>query len=218
MVFKFKQLSRSLRYILAAHVLVLSLPIAAKEPGQFYRYINTDGVKVISHSIPPEYAQKGYEIISRTGQVIKTVEAAPDPLKAKEEAERKAKRKELLAEYELLARRYSGEQEIYAARDRRLAHLNANIAILKSNINNLNNQIDGLMTKAADFERSGRAVPATVLQSIEQTRAERATTEEMLKSRVEEHNGIYQEFEDSVALYKKGKALEVSKGLEASPE
>jgi hypothetical protein len=62
-------------------ILWLSLPVAAKEeyaPGSvFYRYTNDQGVRVLSQSIPPRYVPNGYEVISRTGRVLKVVEPAP---------------------------------------------------------------------------------------------------------------------------------------------
>lgn len=44
--------------------------------GSYYRYRNAEGVKVISHSIPPEFSQSGYEILSATGRVIRVVPPA----------------------------------------------------------------------------------------------------------------------------------------------
>jgi len=178
---------------------------------KYYRYINKDGVKVISHTIPPDYAQKGYEVITHTGKVIEVVPAAPDPEDlARVEAER-AKERALQAEYEVLARRYSSVAEIYAARDRRLAHLDANIAILRSNIGNLGGQVETLMRKAAEVERGGRDVPAQILKNLEETRAELQVTEEMLRARLVEHTSIHAEYEQQVELFKRGRALEDSK-------
>lgn len=194
---------------LVASLLAYSFGAAAQI--KYYRYINKDGVKVISHSIPPEYAQKGYEVITHTGKVLEVVSAAPDPEELKQQEIARAKERELMAEYEVLARRYSSEKEIYAARDRRLAHLDANIAILRSNIGNINGQIETLMKRAAEVERSGRDVPQQILQSIETARAELRTTEEMLQARIDEHESINEEYEKQVDLFKRGKTLEDSK-------
>lgn len=183
----------------------------AIEPGHLYRYIDDNGVKAISNTLPPEYAQNGYEIINRYGRVVKTVDPAVDPELAKEEEARKAEERRLLAEFEVLDRRYSNENEIYAARDRKLAHLDANIAILKSNINTLMSQIDSLTSKAASFERGGRKVPATVLQNLDETRAELASTREMLSSREAEHTEIHGQFERHAELYRKGNLLKSKK-------
>lgn len=184
---------------------------------KYYRYVNNDGVKVISHTIPPEYAQKGYEVITHTGKVLEVVAAAPDPEELKQQEMVRAKERELMAEYEVLARRYSSTKEIYAARDRRLAHLDANIAILRSNIGNINGQVETLMKRAAEVERSGRDVPQQILQNIEETRTELRTTEEMLQARLDEHGAIHEEYEKQVELFKRGKALEESKKTAGSP-
>lgn len=213
---------RSLQHIvmrtLTGALLLASASTLALEPGQLYRYVDDQGVKVMSSSLPPEYAQKGYEVINHHGRVVKTVEPAVDPDVAEKEAERKARERKLLAEFEVLDRRYSNEQEIYAARDRKLEHLDANIAILNSNINSLEDQIDNLTSKAADYERRGRKVPATILQRLEETRAELQSTEEMLESRKAEYDQIHEQYEHHAKLYRNGKALAAKKILDAQQQ
>ncbi len=194
---------------LAGSLLVCSLDALSQM--RYYRYVNTDGVKVISHIIPPEYAQKGYEVITHTGKVLEVVPPAPDPEELKQLEIERAKERELMAEYQVLARRYSSVEEIYAARDRRLAHLDASIAILRSNIGNINGQIESLMKKAAEAERAGRDVPQHILQSLANARTELRTTEEMLQARLDEHDAIHDEYEQQVELFKRGKTLEESK-------
>jgi chromosome segregation ATPase len=169
----------------------------------YYRYLNKDGVKVISSTIPPEYAQKGYEVVTLTGRIIKTVPPAPEA----SEMQRKEAERALLAEYEVLARRYSSVADVYSARDRRLAQLDANIAILRSNVANLKGQLQSLTTRAAEAERSGREVPAPILKSIQDARAELALTEENLTSRNAEHKAIHDDFDRQVELLQKGRVL-----------
>ena len=184
---------------------------AALAQMKYYRYFNKDGIKVISHMIPPEYAQKGYEVITHTGKVLEVVPPAPDPGELQRVEAERAQERALLAEYEVIARRYSSVADIYAARDRRLAHLDANIAILRSNIGNISGQVENLMRKAAEVERGGRDVPPQLLQSLEETRAELRTTEEMLQARLREHQSINAEYEQQVDLFKRGRALEGAK-------
>lgn len=207
---------RSKSFRTTAFALLWALWAACQSPDslaqlKYYRYVNKDGVKVISHTIPPEYVRKGYEVITHTGKVIETIPPAPDPDEvARVEAER-AQERALLAEYEVLARRYSSIAEIYAARDRRLAHLDANIAILRSNISNIGGQVENLMKKAAEVERGGREVPPHILTSLEEARAELQATEEMLQARLSEHNSIHEEYEKQVALFKRGREFEEAK-------
>lgn len=171
--------------------------------GHYYRYVNDNGVKVISSSIPPSAVAKGYDVINAAGQVVRTVDPAPKA----EELERVAREKEILEQYGILARRYSTTKEIYAARDRQVAHLDANIKILNGNINNLQSQLEENMKKAASYERQGRSVPESLLDTMEGLKSEIRSTKAKLEAREEEHKKIYDEFEDLVALFKQGKLL-----------
>lgn len=171
---------------------------------RYYRYVNDQGVRVMSSTIPPEYAQKGYEILGPNGQVLRRVDPAPEP----EDLERVERERALQAEYEVLARRYSSADDIISARDRRLAHLDANIAILRGNINSINTQLEQLMGRAANFEREGREVPKSVFNDIDKVREELRTTEEMLQTRLQDHDEIYARFERDVELFNQGRALQ----------
>lgn len=195
-----------LRFCLLASAMagLLVLAHSSQAQARFYRYVNEQGVRVMSSTIPPEYAQKGYEILGPNGQVLRTVDPAPEP----EDLERVEKERALQAEYEVLARRYSSAQDIISARDRRLAHLDANIAILRGNINSINNQLEQLMSRAANFEREGREVPRSVFNDIDKVRDELRSTEEMLQIRLQEHEEIYARFERDVELFEQGRALQ----------
>ena len=160
-------------------------------------------MKVIASSIPPEFVAKGYEVLGHNGQVVRVVDPAPAP----EDLARIEQERALMSQYEVLARRYSSEADILQARDRRLAHLTANIAILRGNIGNLNGQIDTLMSKAAQFEREGREVPAHIFKNIDELRLEIASTEDVLKSRIHEHDEIQEKFAEDVKLYESGRKL-----------
>lgn len=205
--------ARRARFSWRRRVLLIALTLCAvgsaafsHAQGRYYRYVNQDGVRVMSRSIPPEYAQSGYEIISATGQVISKVEPAPEPV----DQERAEEERALLARYAILARRYSSVDDILSARDRRLAHIDANIAILRSNIDNLQNQIDELMSKAAASERAGRGVHSSIVASIDEAKAELSTTQETLRLRQLEHSEIQDKFADDVDLFNEARALKKS--------
>lgn len=181
---------------------VMALPAVADKQ-VYYRYVNDKGVQVLNHSIPPEYAQKGYEIVSVSGEVIKTVEPMADAdARARKEAEAAIHK-----EYRRLERRYSSLKEIEAAKQRRLDTLDSNIAILRANINSLEVQIETLMEQAADVERSGREVPEAHLRKLADTRAELAATKDLLGLRLGEYQKTADKFDQDMALYTKGKEL-----------
>ena len=184
-----------------------SLAPSGYAQGKLYRYLNDDGIKVISSSIPPQYVGRGYEILNPNGRVLQVVEPEPT-LEDREAFERE---RALKAEYEELARRYSSVKDIEAARDRRLASLETNISILKGNISNLSNQIEEQMRRAAKFERDGQKVPAYIFNNIDGLRAEVRSAEMVLQERVEEHKEIFDKFADDVALFEKGQALQAQR-------
>ncbi len=185
---------------------------SASAQARLFRYIGDDGVPVIASSIPPRFVSHGYEVLNATGQVVRVVAPAPPP----EDLARVEQERALLEEYQILVRRYSSVDEIIGARDRRLAQLDANIAILKANIGNLNKQIEDLMTRAASSERAGRAVPPQIFTSLEDIRAELATTENMLQLRLEEQQEIHAKTDADIALFKKGHTLVEGDGRESA--
>lgn len=192
----------------ATVALGLISPIAQAEE-YLYRYINADGVKVMNHTIPPEYAQKGYDIISHTGQLIRRVEAAPtDGQVAKENSDRMLREK-----FSVLKRRFSSEEDIEAAKIRRLKNIDTNISILKSNISGIKIRIENLMREAADAERAGRTVPPQLLQKLKDTRAELAVTESALDKRLEEHKNVTEKFDRDLATFTRGRELAEAESL-----
>ncbi len=168
-----------------------------------YRYENDQGIKVIHHTIPPEYAQKGYEVLSSSGHRIKVVEPAPtDGDIAKENSERMLRER-----FSLLKRRYSSIDDIEAAKRRRLKNIETNISILRGNIGSVNVRIENLMSQAADMERAGRTVPSTLLRQLNDTRAELAVTNAALDARIEEYDEVSQRYDDDMATFVAGEKL-----------
>ena len=177
--------------------LVLAIvPIAAQAAEQvFYRYVNDKGVKVLHHSIPPKYAQRGYEVVSLSGRVIKVVPPAlTDEQKGRLEERRRTA--EALAKWDKqLRRRYSSVTDIEAAKQRKLSDLDANISILRGNINNLTKQMQEQQSKAADIERAGRDIPESLLGVIGDLQIEVTDTEEQVQLRLQEREAVADKFD-----------------------
>jgi uncharacterized protein YqeY len=149
----------------------------------YYRYVDEYGVQVINHSIPPEYVQNGYEVVTISGKVLKTVDAALTP----EAVERQAKAREharVLNEWDReLKRRYSSVHDIEAAKQRKLSELQGNISILNSNVRNLKKQIVDQQSVAASSERQGRKVSPAVLSALSGLEEELKLTKKLIEDR-----------------------------------
>lgn len=168
-----------------------------------YRFKNAQGTLVISNNLPAEYAQQGYDIIDTSNNVIKRVAPAP----SKEHVAEAERRREALAAYEILKRRYSQAEDIERAKQRRLENINTNISILNGTISNLKNKIDELVQQAAAQERAGRTVPKTILNQLEDTKAELSVSEKLLANRQEEYIDAAKRFDENIEVFKIGQKI-----------
>ncbi len=185
-------------------------PLICADNQQFYRYVNEHGVKVINHTLPPEYAQNGYEILSVSGQVIEVVAPAP----SEGEVAREYAEQALREKYEVLKRRYSSLDEIERAKMRRLENINTNISILRGNIGSINIRIENLMSQAAEMERIGKQVSARVLQQLADAKAELTVAENALSIRLGEYQAVSDRFDNEVATFIEGsKLVDIDKQL-----
>lgn len=140
--------------------LLLAFPILAEK--KVYRYTNAQGATVINDTIPPEYVDKGYEVITYQGEVITVV---PPQLTAEErrkrweenEAQRQqaAERERLRQWDESLLLRYSTVDEIKQAKHRAIQVIDVAIGLNKSNVKRLKTDIEQQQAEAADIERRG---------------------------------------------------------------
>jgi len=168
-----------------------------------YRYEDDNGVKVLNHTIPPEFAQKGYEVLSIRGQVIEVVAPAPSESEvAQENAER-----ELREQYSILRRRYSTIDDIERAKTRRLDNINTNISILRGNIGSINIRIENAMSKAAEMERAGRKVSSRLLRELSDSKAELMVAESSLALRLNEYENVAKRFEKDALTFAQGSKL-----------
>ncbi len=168
----------------------------------FYRYVNDEGVKVLNHTIPPEYAQKGYEILSATGHVIKVVEPAISKEEGEKLAAERRARKELALWDASLRRRYSSVADIEAAKKRKLLELEANMSVLNTNIEGLKEQIETTQSKAAQIERSGREVSESLLANLKGLHVEMENTKAQVVQRKEEYRRLLEKYDRDIERFK----------------
>ena len=167
-------------------------PAATKSAGkelQMYRYTNDKGVVVTGNSITPEYARKGYQVVTITGTVIETIPPEPtaeERAKIAQASQDKISAAQQLAEDKQLLLRYSTLDEIQLAKKRKLSEIDNKIILLNSNVTTLKSQIDAEQQRAAVYERNGQPVPAALLKKIEDLQQELKITEGQVTSRQQE--------------------------------
>lgn len=192
---------RSARMAIVA--LVLLAPVGAEAAQHLYRFHNADGGIEISHTIPSERVAFGYEVIdSHTGRVLEVVE----PQKSKAEVERinretKARDacKVALARVNSL---YRSEVDIQAAEDQTIKSLEGRIANAQLNLRQVLDQQRDFEATAAQLERSGKSLDATLVENIAKAQAQAGNLEQEIEQRHREQEDARLRFARDLALFK----------------
>lgn len=182
-------------------LLSASVAWAQADEKVYYRYTNEEGVKVLEDRIPPKYVPRGYEVVSLTGEVIKTVPPAPSDEEAEELKKERQARAERKRYNEELKRRYSTVKDIRDAKRRNLAELQGNISILKGNLNNVRSQIRDLESRAARLERSGEEVPENVLQNMATLKTETMEIQAQIEVRKRQYDEVSDQFDRDIERF-----------------
>lgn len=160
-----------------------------------YRYKNKEGVTVMDSSIPPEYVNGGYEILSLSGKVMKVVKPAAQGPEAerlqREKQERAARERDDIQ----LRRSYSNVADIDAAKHRNLESLRGNINILQANQVSAKSRLQSYQSQAAALERAGRVLPEDLLKNISNLEQEDKDIQEQIRQREQELDAVEKKFD-----------------------
>ena len=149
---------------------------------RLFRYKNDNGATVVSHQLPPDVVENGYEIITLEGAVLVSVPPAPPVEERKEILRQKALAEERAKADKQLLLRYGNLAELRKATKRILRETKGKITVLQGNLSNLNGQSEVLELKAAGYERAGKIIPAYVLDKLENLYIKQESTTDLIKA------------------------------------
>ncbi len=194
--------------ITCCSLLLGSISLAATEASSkvIYRYKNKEGVTVLDSKIPPEYVNDGYEIVSRSGKVLKVIPPAPKGPEAERLRKEKLQREEQAREDLQLRRAYSNVADIDAAKARNLESLRGNISILQANLISARKRLQEYQAQAASIERGGRQLSDELLKNINNLVQEEKDIQAQIKQREQEHKEVAEKFDRD-----KNRFIEISK-------
>lgn len=194
-------------------VLMLMTALALPVQGGIKCWTNRDGVRECGNAVPPEYAQQGHEVKSESGLTIgKQGRAKTREEVARERAERKiAARRQ--AEADALAKRqaaadkvlldtFSTEEDMVLARDGQIANLDSQIRLTEGHISKLQKSLDDMISRAADFERRGKEVPADLTKNIDSVRQQIAENREFITTKQQEQTAIKSKFDTDIERFR----------------
>ena len=154
---------------------ILALLIAVTNPALALKCWTTeDGTRACGDTVPPKYAQKGYEEKNELGMTVerqgaaRTLEEVEAQFQAQKDAELAAKEAEKQARLDRnLLDTFASEDDMLYARDGQIAHLESQIKLTENRNEKLQQNLDGLIGRAANLERGGKEPPESMLKDIE---------------------------------------------------
>jgi len=196
---------------------LLSTPVRAAE---VYRWVDENGEVHYSESLPPDYKDKGYDVLNQQGIVVdenQTLTPKPPPELPQEDEPQELPRdasgmprpKALYSENEMQQRmdnflmlRYESEQEIVDAMNVEIKQLNYDRRLLEGSRASTSEAYRGQIHLAADRQRAGLPVEADTTREIKKLRKALAENEQSLASLQQREEAIRSDFGKQLERYR----------------
>jgi len=207
----------SLNLILLALVLAGSNTVLA---AKYKCWKNNEGVRECGTKVPPEFAQKGHEEISKHGTVV----GETDRIKNEEEleeaarqaaidAEKKKQEEEQTRQDKILLDTFSNVDDINMTRDGKITFIQTSINLTKKRIEKIQQDLDKRIEAAAAAERSGKAPNQDLLKDIASLKRQIKNNEKFIIEKKKEQGQVKESYAGDVARFKELKGIKDSKDL-----
>ena len=175
---------------------------------RMYKWVDANGQVHYSNQLPPEAVQQEREVINKQGRTLKVYQAPLSPeekVEAEQLAELDARKKELAEkranhDRSLLAT-YSSKKDMYKARDGKISAIESLIQLTNSRISSMQNRQQRLTEEAANYERSGKQLPASLLSQISNLRNQVARNKEFVDDKKREMEDIRLRYDSDIRRY-----------------
>ncbi|MBU0500110.1 MAG: DUF4124 domain-containing protein [Gammaproteobacteria bacterium] len=202
--------------ILAISLLVCPPLQAAK----LYRWVDDQGKVFYSDKVPPSEVQHKLDTLNQQGVVVERTEAAKTKEELAREAElekRRLEQQHLIEEQKkadrVLLRTFRAEDDIFMARNGKLASIDAKIQIVRGNIRRQKIRLAELQFAAASMERAGQAVSSNQLQEIENIRNQINNDYQGIISQEELKQQIREKYASDLARFRELRNLRPEQGV-----
>jgi uncharacterized protein (DUF342 family) len=204
------------------YLLVLALPLllaGTADAQKLYRWVDAEGKVHYTDSLPPEAVDSAREELNQQGMAVNRVERALTDEERAALADERAKQAEmaaLQAEKEkmdaVLIGSYPSEVDLQRSYSERFDLLDQSVEAARVGIRSQEKSLTDLLAHAANIEREGRPVPATVASSINAARKQVADQRAFLAKRESERESLQEEFDTVLERYRALKAGVASSG------
>ncbi|MCB1635879.1 MAG: DUF4124 domain-containing protein [Xanthomonadales bacterium] len=198
-----------IRIVVATTVALGLLASSAVSAAKLYKWVDENGNVHYSDQVPPSQAKQAREELNDQGVTVKQVDRA---LTADELAARRAEEKAaadaaaaIAAERErdrTLLDSYASEEDITRSYNQRVDLLDQTIEARKVEIGLREKNLADLVARAADTERSGRAVPEVLQKMIKDERTEIERQRGDIKKRESERVQAEKDYKVDIGRYR----------------
>ena len=179
--------------------------LSSAHAADLYRWQDDEGNVHYTDRIPPQYVKQGYRVISEQGLTIQTIKSSDE-----EAAEQGDKPPQISKEQAIKDRRllmtYGSEDEIIAARERKLADVQSLIELGQETISLLEVQFRQLAKEAGNYEKRGKAIPESLLTQVAATRRKISKYEARLKENEIGLETIKNDYDNDLQRYRQLKS------------
>ncbi len=195
---------------LRCFVAVFALLCAAEALAQsYYRWVDDRGEVHYGQSVPPEFADYGYDRLGPDGSLRERVEPALTPEQIVERRRQRAEQTRLDAAERnretrdrMLLATYSSEDGLREALDMQLVTIRSQRSATMMSVEQAESRFESQAGRAARLSAEGRPVPESLQQSIQKTRAELRSLRAGLVRLDEREAVIHERFNADLSRYR----------------
>ena len=206
---------RATTILLASALCLTTLSAHAEQQGEHnrYKWKDAQGNLHYDDALPAEALQFGYDVVNKSGMVIKHVDRpkTAEELKADKEAaarlaaDKKAAEEQAQHDQQMLAA-YPNEQDLMHAQQGQLDSLDQEAHATQMSLDSQEKSLTDMLGRAADLERTGKPVPAYLSTQIETQRSVVAKQKDYIAGKQKERADTVQRFASELAHYRELRA------------
>lgn len=201
---------------LAGSIILLSYlaSVPAVMAGSIKCWTNTDGVRECGYSVPPEYSQQRIDILNERGIKVDVKEAAKTKEQLKEDARLAIIKQEELKREEaarlrdtILLNSFTTERDIKISYDDKIEVVNGIVEITNSGTRSLQQKLQAVEKKAANYERAGETTPEDVLNQINNLKRQLKDNDKFIAQKEGEIKVLKQNYEADLKRFRELKGI-----------
>jgi hypothetical protein len=187
--------------------------LAVDKSHQRYRWMDAQGVVHFDDVLSDAAIQAGYDVVSGSGMKIRHVappktaeqQKADDQAAAQKKATEKAATERARDDAQMLAA-YPTEHDLSDAQTAQLAMIDQYIQSTQISLQSQEKSLTDMLSQAADLERTGKPIPATLSRQIESLRANVEKQKAYIAAKQQEKVDSAAKFETELAHYREVRA------------